>query len=123
MFPVLMENKFTAMLAGIIRFLQDIGGYVVIIAGIILMIVGVVQIVKGLAGGGKGQTNWVMSIGALVVGGALAFGGWSLVANLAESAGGAVQGIDDYGSGDSSDLGGNDVRGGAKDWSGPAGGK
>jgi hypothetical protein len=91
--PVLMDESnfsITNFLSGAVQFLQEIGGFVVLIAGVILLIVGVVQIAKGLAGGGKGQTNWAMSIGCLVAGGALCFGGWSLITNLSEMAGGAV---------------------------------
>ena len=50
------EFSITSLLKGAISFMQDIGGYIVILAGIILLIVGIVQIAKGLAGGGKGQS-------------------------------------------------------------------
>lgn len=76
----------------ILKFLNNTGKYVEQIAsvlmmliGIILIIVSIVQIAKGLAGGGRGQVNWVSSIACLLVGGALLFGGWQLVAAVASS--------------------------------------
>ena len=76
----------------ILKFLNNTGAYVEKIAsilmmliGIILIIVSIVQIAKGLAGGGRGQVNWVSSIACLLVGGALLFGGWQLVAAVASS--------------------------------------
>jgi protein-S-isoprenylcysteine O-methyltransferase Ste14 len=104
--PVLMDDGFsiTNFLSGAVTFLQEIGGYVVLIAGVILLIVGVVQIAKGLAGGGKGQTNWAMSIGCLVAGGALCFGGWALITNLSQMAGGAVNEMEQAGRGAGDDA-------------------
>ena len=63
-------------------YIQDIVKYVIAIIGIILILVALVQIAKGLASGGKGQVNWVMSIGCLLVGGLLLFGGWNLLSNV-----------------------------------------
>jgi hypothetical protein len=117
--PVLMADfKITSLLSGIISFMQDIGGYIVIIAGILLLIVGVVQIAKGLASGGKGQTNWVVSIGCLVFGGALMFGGWNLISSLSKAGGGALQEMNDAGSnaGAGADWKAEN-RKGAEDWS------
>jgi protein-S-isoprenylcysteine O-methyltransferase Ste14 len=107
--PVFMgtptEFKITTLLDGAIKFAQDIGGYVVILAGVVLLVVGIIQIVKGLAGGGKGQVSWPMSIGCLVVGGALMFGGWALVSSIAKAGGGTLQEMNDYGNG-TADTGG-----------------
>lgn len=64
-------------------YLKKVGHYIMVLAGVILVIVAVVQIAKGLAGGGRGQVNWVMSITCLLVGGMLIFGGWNLATNLA----------------------------------------
>ena len=63
-------------------YIQDIVKYVVAVIGIILIVVALVQIAKGLASGGKGQVNWVMSIGCLLVGGLLLFGGWNLLSKV-----------------------------------------
>lgn len=63
-------------------YIQDIVKYVIAVIGIILILVALVQIAKGLASGGKGQVNWVMSIGCLLVGGLLLFGGWNLLSNV-----------------------------------------
>lgn len=66
------------------NYLKQIGHYLMMFAGVILIIVAVVQIAKGLAGGGRGQVNWVMSIACLLVGGMLTFGGWKLATKVAK---------------------------------------
>lgn len=65
-------------------YLKNIGHYLMVLAGIILIIVAIIQIAKGLAGGGRGQVNWVMSIACLLVGGMLIFGGWNLATSVAK---------------------------------------
>lgn len=57
--------------------------YLVIIAGVVAIGAGVFQIVKGFVSGGKGQVNWGMAVGCLLVGGALTVGGISWVAKIA----------------------------------------
>lgn len=79
-------------------YLQKIGFAVMMLVGVILVIVAVIQIAKGLAGGGKGQVNWVMSIMTLLVGGALMFGGWKLVTKVASA---GADTINQLGGGDS----------------------
>lgn len=72
-------------------YLKEIGNYLMILGGVILIIVAVVQIIKGLAGGGRGQTNWVMTIGALLVGGLLVFGGWNMATSVASLGAGTIE--------------------------------
>lgn len=67
------------------NYLKEIGHYIMLFAGVILIIVATVQIAKGLAGGGRGQVNWVMSIACLLVGGILLFGGWNLMTSVART--------------------------------------
>lgn len=61
-----------------------------IIIGIIMVVVGVYQIAKGLmSGGGQrgAQTNWIVAILLIVLGGALGFfggGGWDFVVTIAQ---------------------------------------
>lgn len=71
-------------LQGAAGYMKNIGHYLMVLAGVILVIIAVVQIAKGLAGGGRGQVNWVMSIACLLVGGMLIFGGWNLATSLAK---------------------------------------
>jgi len=84
---ILMDGGFDliAFFDNAAGYVQELGNYIMILAGVILIIVAVVQIAKGLAGGGRGQVNWVMSIACLLVGGMLVFGGWNLAASLAET--------------------------------------
>ena len=86
------------------NYLQKIGFAVMMLVGVILVIIAIIQIAKGLAGGGKGQVNWVMSIATLLVGGALMFGGWKLVTKIASSGADTIN-----------QLGGGDAISGAKD--------
>lgn len=79
---------------------KNIGNYVIMLAGVVLIIIGIIQIVKGLAGGGRGQVNWVMAIACLLVGGLLTFGGWNMAASIAKIGQGTVEeinGNDTYG--------------------------
>lgn len=55
------------------------------IIGVIVLFVGVWMIASGLMSNGKKQTNWIVAIICLIVGGALAStGGWSLVEKIGE---------------------------------------
>lgn len=81
-------------------YVKNTGNYIIMLAGVVLIIVGAIQIVKGLAGGGKGQVNWVMSIACLLVGGLLTFGGWNMVASISKIGEGTLNEInngDEYG--------------------------
>ena len=64
------------------NYIGDIGQWVIVLAGIVLLLIGAVQIVKGLASGGKGQVNWVMSIACLLVGGIMVAGGFTMIAKI-----------------------------------------
>ena len=104
-----------AFLNNATEYLKKVGHYIMLFAGVILIIVATVQIAKGLAGGGRGQVNWVMSIGCLLVGGILLFGGWNLMTSVARTGAdtiaemGGMSGIGDADSvagGGGSDIGG-----------------
>ena len=82
--------KFLENAAG---YVKNIGHFLMILAGVVLIIVAVIQIAKGLAGGGRGQVNWVMSIACLLVGGLLVFGGWNLAASVASIGKGTLEEI------------------------------
>ncbi len=57
---------------------KEWGGYFVAFLGVALLVIGVVQIVKGFASHGKGQVNWLMTIGMILVGGFLIGSGLNL---------------------------------------------
>lgn len=84
------------------NYVKEIGHYLMVLAGVILVIVAVVQIAKGLAGGGRGQVNWVMSILCLLVGGMLIFGGWNLATSVA---GMGKDTLEKLGTGGNTDIG------------------
>lgn len=93
-------------------YMKQIGHYIMLFAGVILIIVATVQIAKGLAGGGRGQVNWVMSIACLLVGGILLFGGWNLMTSVARTGADTLAEMGGMGSI------GTDVAGGAGDGGG-----
>ena len=63
--------------------LQKWGGYLIALIGVILILVGIVMVAKGIAMHGKTQTNWVVAIAAIIIGGALFAGQWTFVKNIA----------------------------------------
>lgn len=77
---------------------QTWGGLLITLLGCVLIIVGVVKIVMGLISHGKKPTNWAVIIIMIIVGGALAFGGWSLASSVAQGAGDTIN-----------DLGNNNI--------------
>lgn len=106
------------------EYLKKVGHYIMVLAGVILVIVAVVQICKGLAGGGRGQVNWVMSIACLLVGGILIFGGWNLATSLARTGADTVAelgGMDGIGDADSIAGGASNAGGGPLDQQGANG--
>jgi len=72
------------------------GGMIVIISGGILMLAMVIWGVVKFLKKGQDQTSWVFLIVGLIIGGALAFGGWSVVENVGR---GGLQTIEDLGTG------------------------
>lgn len=73
----------SGLLSGTGTSLETWGKAIVAIVGVVMVIFGVVQIAKGMMSGGRGQVNWVMSIGLILLGGMLAFaGGWSILENI-----------------------------------------
>lgn len=71
-----------------------IGGGIITLIGVILIIVAGVQIATGLMSHGKKQTNWVIVIVMLIVGGIFTWGGFT---KLAEIASGANKTLDELG--------------------------
>lgn len=72
--------------------ITDWGTLLVVVVGLVMVIVGVVQVAKGLISHGKTQTNWVVAVLLIVVGGALAFGsGWGFVQNVAGGTGNSLE--------------------------------
>lgn len=64
--------------------MKNWGGYITMIIGAIMMIAGVWQIGKGFISK-NGQTNWVMAIGAVVLGGMLFAGSWVLLSSASNT--------------------------------------
>ena len=64
--------------------MQTWGGYITMIIGAIMMIAGVWQVGKGFISK-NGQTNWVMAIGAIVLGGMLLAGSWMLLSSVSDT--------------------------------------
>lgn len=81
---------------------NSVAGYVqviIVIIGVVMVGVGVYQFAKNLISHGKGQTNWVVTIMLIAVGGMLMLtGGWSVLESIGK---GSQTTIDDLGKGQS----------------------
>ena len=67
--------------------LANYGQILIALIGVAMVIISIFQIAKNLISHGKGQTNWVITIALLVIGGAFAVtGGWALIGNIATGA-------------------------------------
>lgn len=62
---------------------QEWGTYFIMFLGAVLIIWGVVSIVKAFISHGRGQTNWLMTIGMILVGGFMLVSGFTGFQNLA----------------------------------------
>lgn len=69
------------------------GGAIIVIAGIIMIIVGVVQLARGLMSKGRSQTNWLMVALLIIVGAALAAGGFAWIANIGKGLSGDIDAL------------------------------
>lgn len=66
--------------------LAHYGSIVASIIGVAMVVVAIYQIAKGLMSGGKGQTNWVMTIALLLIGGMLALAsGWNTIGKFVKT--------------------------------------
>lgn len=74
-YPVLLDSYISTVCNNISDTLKAIGSYVILILGVILIIVSVVQIAHGFLA--NGRTAWIMTLGTLLYGGFLIFGGWA----------------------------------------------
>ncbi len=57
---------------------KEWGGYFVAFLGVVLLVWGIVSIVKAFVSHGRGQVNWLMCIGMILVGGFLIGSGLNL---------------------------------------------
>ena len=62
---------------------KEWGGYFIAFLGLVLVIIGIVQIVKAFASHGRGQVNWLMTLGMILVGGFLLASSMGGVLNFA----------------------------------------
>lgn len=73
--------------------LMTIGGAFIGLVGLVMIVVAIFQIAKALISPNKGQANWVMTIALLLVGGIFVVGSLSVIVNIAQDMGSAVQGL------------------------------
>lgn len=72
---------------------KTIGGAFITFLGAIMVVVSGYQIAKALIGHGKVQTNWFVTIALLIVGGVFLFGGITMLVDLSQNLGEAVEGL------------------------------
>lgn len=99
-----MEWDLTSFLTSATKTIKGWGSLIMILAGVVLVIVAAVKIVVALVNHGKTQTNWLINIIMLVVGGVLGVGGWGLVSSIAGGGATTIRqlGGDDTGTNDDS---------------------
>lgn len=79
-------SSISGFLSSLQKTIANYGSIVVSIIGIAMVIIGIYKIAKNLMSAGKGQTNWVVAIALVVIGGALAIvGGWAFVGKFANT--------------------------------------
>lgn len=84
--------------------LAHYGSIAASIIGVAMVVVAIYQIAKGLMSGGKGQTNWVMTIALLLIGGMLALAsGWETIGTFVNTGNTTLEGM----AKGSADVGGN----------------
>lgn len=70
---------------------KEWGAKFIVFLGVILVVWGIVNIVKAFISQGRGQTNWLMTIAMLLVGGFLcAIGGWDTIQNFLNIGAGTI---------------------------------
>jgi vacuolar-type H+-ATPase subunit I/STV1 len=78
-------GKFIGALQG------SLANYALMIAsliGIAMVVVGIFQLAKNLISHGKGQTNWAVTFGLIIVGSMVAMGtGWKFVGDMGKTGG------------------------------------
>lgn len=78
---VLLEGGYIASICNnAANTVKTIASYVILILGLVLIIVSIVQIVKGFLA--NGRTAWIVTIGSLLFGGFLTFGGWFIITGV-----------------------------------------
>ena len=74
---------------------QNWAALIVTIIGAIVMLVGIWKIGKGFMSD-RAQTNWVMAIGAILLGGVMMLGGWQLFRDTGSDITNELQGYGAY---------------------------
>ena len=65
---------------------------IILIIGVVMVGFGIFQVAKNLISHGKGQTNWVVTIALIVIGGTLMLtSGWSVIKNVGNGVSGSLQ--------------------------------
>ena len=65
---------------------------IILIVGVVMVGVGIYQVAKNLISHGKGQTNWVVTIALIVIGGTLMLtSGWSVIKDVGNGVSGSLK--------------------------------
>ena len=83
-----ISNFITSAQKSVMSYVQVI----ILIIGVVMVGFGIFQVAKNLISHGKGQTNWVVTIALIVIGGTLMLtSGWSVIKNVGNGVSGSLQ--------------------------------
>lgn len=86
--------KLDTFFSNLFSSIENWGSAIIMIIGLVLIIVGIVKIAQGLMSGGRGQTNWVLAIGMILLGGVLALtSSWKLFREIGKGAKDTLDGM------------------------------
>lgn len=99
--PIALDWDLGSFLENAVKTVQQWGKWIILLIGIIMVLFGVYKIARGFISHGKQQTDWVIAILLILVGGALFAGGMTWVLGIAQS---GKTTIEELGSGGTSTI-------------------
>lgn len=75
--PTLASSNLIARICtNVANTVKAVGSYIILLMGLVLIIMAVIQIAKGFV---SGKAQWLITLGGLLFGGLLIFGGWGII--------------------------------------------
>lgn len=70
------SNLIASICTNVANTVKAVGSYIILLMGLVLIIMAVIQIAKGFV---SGKAQWLITLGGLLFGGLLIFGGWGII--------------------------------------------